>query len=234
MDSHEIGDAIRKASARGIQFQIIVRGMNQPKRAYHRRQCYLLARELGPNGVILGDYWNHSKAVVVDSEEAMVITANMDAQRGLEHGVEVGFYSTQASFVAAVSNFLDRLAADAAFEFVPDPTQADVAERYGRQRGQQLRGNIHIRFQTKGGHITRLARQWCDAAGRELVRIAQRQKKGRDEVLLLTNHMAIYARAGGSGTLVAHYINDKPPREDLDRFDSYLGKGTILCEVPGN
>ena len=33
--------------------------------------------------------------VVVDSDEAMVLTANMDAQHGLDHGVEVGFHSKQ-------------------------------------------------------------------------------------------------------------------------------------------
>jgi phosphatidylserine/phosphatidylglycerophosphate/cardiolipin synthase-like enzyme len=232
MDGHELGDAIRKAATRGVQFRILVRGMNW--RDDHRRQCYLLARALGRNSTILGDFWNHSKAVVMDSEEAMVLTANMDAQHGLDHGVEMGFHSRQPSFVTAVSGFLNRLAADAAFEFVPDPTQAAMAERYGRQRGQQLGGMVRVRFQPKGGHISRLVRQWCDAAGRELVRVAKRQAKGREEILLLTNRMAIYARPGDSGALVAHYINDKPPTEDLDRFDSYLGSGTVVCEVAGS
>ena len=162
-----------------------------------------------------------------------VLTANMDAQHGLDHGVEVGFPSGQAPFIAAVSAFLDRLASDAAFEFVPDPTQAAMAERYGRQRGQRLEGAVRIRFQAKGAHITRLVRRWCDAAGRELVRVAKRQVKGREELLLLTNRMAIYARAGDAGALTAHYINDNPPAEDLERFDSYLGRATIILETLG-
>lgn len=229
MDTHELGDAIRKAASRGIRFQILVRGMNW--RDDHRQQCYLLARELGPNGIILGDYWNHSKAVVVDSDEAMVMTANMDAQHGLDHGVEVGFHSRQPAFVGAVNTFLDRLSNEAAFEFVPNPTQAIMAERYGRQRGQRMGGAIRIRFQPKGGNITRLVRQWCDAASRELVRVAKRQGKGRDEILLLTNRMSIHSRPEGPDTLVAHYINDKPLAEDLERFDSYLGRGKIVCDV---
>ncbi len=229
MDGHELGDAIRKAAARDVRFQILVRGMN--RRADHRKQCYLLARALGRNGTILGDYWNHSKAVVMDSEEAMVLTANMDSQHGLDHGVEVGFHSRQASFTTAVSIFLDRLVSDAAFEFVPDPSQSAVAERYGRQRGQRLEGDVHVRFQATGGHIVRLVRQWSDAAGRELVRVAKRQRKGRDELLLLTNQMAIYTRPGEASTLFANYINDNPPAEDLELFDSYLGRGTVICDV---
>jgi hypothetical protein len=231
MDTHELGAAISKASSRGIRFQILVRGMNEPKREYHRQQCYWLARALGRNGVILGDYWNHSKAVVVDSVEAMVMTANMDAQHGLDHGVEVGFYSRQPSFVGAVNTYLERLSNDAAFEFVSDPTQATMAERYGRNRGQRLGGTIHIRVQPKGKHITRLVRQWCNAAGRGLVRVAKRQKNGREELVLLTDKMTIHARLENAETLIAHYINDQPSKEDLDRFDSYLGAGAIVCEV---
>jgi hypothetical protein len=155
----------------------------------------------------------------------------LDSQHGLDHGIEIGFHSRQASFVTAVSAFLNRLASDAAFEFVPDPTQSAMAERYGRQRGQLLAGLVSVQVQPKGGHITRLVRQWCDAAGRELVRIAKRQGKGREELLLLTNRMAMYARPNGSGALVVHYINDSPPAEDLERFDSYLGAGTVICDV---
>ena len=232
MDTHELGDAIRRASSQGIRFQILVRGMNW--RDDHRQQCYLLARDLGRNGVILGDYWNHSKAVVVDSEEAMVMTANMDAQHGLDHGVEVGFHSRQAAFVAAVNTFLDRLSNEAAFEFVPNPTQATMAERYGRQRGQQLDGMIRIRVQPRGKDVVKLVRQWHDAAGRELVRV-KRMRKGRDEnILLLTDRMAIYAHQGNTGTLIAYDIKDRPPADDLDRFDSYLGKSIIICDVGGD
>ena len=229
MDIHELGDAIRKASSRGIRFQILVRGMNW--RDDHRQQCYLLARELGRNGVILGDYWNHSKAVVADSNEAMLMTANMDAQHGLDHGIEVGFYSRQPSFVGAVNTFLDRLANDAAFEFVPNPTQGMMAERYGRQRGERLEGMIRIRVQPRGKDIAKLVRKWCDAARHQLVRVAKRQKKGREELVLCTDQMTIHAHPGDGGELVAYFINDQPSAEELDYFDSYLGKGTILCNV---
>jgi hypothetical protein len=229
MDTHELGDAIRSASSRGIRFRILVRGMNW--RDDHRRQCYLLARELGRNCVILGDYWNHSKAVVVDSEEAMVMSANMDAQHGLDHGVEVGFYSRQPLFVGAVNTFLTRLSNEAAFEFVPNPTQAMMAERYGRQRGQRLEGEIHIRIRPNEKLTTRLVRQWCDAARLQLVRLAKRQSNGREELVLFTDKMTLHARPGDTGTLCTNRINDQPSREELERFDSYLGKGTIICDV---
>jgi phosphatidylserine/phosphatidylglycerophosphate/cardiolipin synthase-like enzyme len=231
MDTHELGDALRKAAARGVRTRLLVRGMNW--RDDHRRQCYLLARALGDGAVILGDYWNHSKAVVADAAEALVLTANLDAQHGLGHGIEVGFHSGQPPFVAAVHAFLDRLASDAAFAFVPDPTQATMAERYGRQRGQRLGGVIRIRLQAKGPNVARLARRWCDAAVRELVRVAMRKGKGREEVLLLTDRMALYARPGDAGNLTAHHVNESPPAEDLKLFDSYLGRATLICETAG-
>lgn len=232
MDTHEFGAALREAADRGVRIRLVVRGMNW--RDDHRRQCYLLAHTLGGSVDILGDYWNHSKAVVVDSEEALVLTANLDAQHGLDRGVEVGFYSSQQPFVSAVTAFLNQLDAGAAFDFVPNPTQAAMAERYGRQRGQRLGGIVSIRFQPKGQYIVKLARRWCEAAGRELVRVVRRPGKGRDELLLLTNGVAVYARAGGSDTLIAHYINDNPPKSDLESFDSYLGAGTIVVDVQDN
>jgi hypothetical protein len=235
MDAHVLGDAIRKASLRGVRVQIIVRGMNW--RDDHRKQCYLLARELGGNGIILGDYWNHSKAIVVDSTDAMVMTANMDAQHGLDNGIEVGFHSRQPSFVEAVSRFLDRLANEAAFEFVPNPTQAMMAKRYGGQRGEQLEGKIHIQVESKEKHIIRLVRQWCDAASSELVRVAKRKnRKGDEELVLLTDKMTIHINPSNSNSkrLVANSINDQPAKEELVRFDSYLGRANIICNVEGD
>lgn len=107
-----------------------------------------------------------------------------------------------------------------------------MAERYGRQRGQRLEGMLRIRVQPRGKHIARLVRQWCDAARQQLVRVAKRQRKGGgEELVLFTDKMTIHAHQGDAGALVAHFINDQPSSEELDRFDSYLGKGTIICEV---
>ena len=60
----------------------------------------------------------------------------MHFQHGLDLGVEMGFHSRQASFVATVTALLDQLADNATFEFVPDATQAEMAEGCGRKRGQ--------------------------------------------------------------------------------------------------
>ena len=230
MDAHELGETLRLAAARGVNCQIVVRGMNW--REDHRRQCYLLARSLGSQLTILGDYWNHSKAVVADHEEALVLTGNLDAQHGLDHGVEIGFCSREASFVAAVTAFLERLANDAAFEFVADPTQATVADRYGRHHGQRLEGPIRVRFQATPTNID-LVRRWCDAARKELVRVSSRQSRGREELVLLTNDMAIFGIATGQGDITAHAVRDRLPAEDLKRFDGYLGRGTVICDVAG-
>ena len=56
--------------------------------------------------------------------------------------------------------------------------------------------------------------------------------KGSDELLLLTNRIAIYAKPGNAGSLTAHDVKENPPREDLNRFDSYLGRGTVIFDVP--
>ena len=70
-------------------------------------------------------------------------------------------------------------------------------------------------------------------ARKELVRVSSRQSKGREELVLLTNEMAIYGIATGQGHITAHAIRDKLPAEDLKRFDSHLGRGTVICDVPG-
>jgi hypothetical protein len=46
--------------------------------------------------------------------------------------------------------------------------------------------------------------------------------------------MAIYGIANGQGNITAHAVRDKLPAEDLKRFDSYLGKATVICDVPGD
>lgn len=230
MDTHELGDAIRKASSRGIRFQILVRGMNW--REDHRQQCYLMARNLGPNGIILGDYWNHSKAVVVDSSEAMVMTANMDAQHGLDNGIEVGFHSRQPSFVGSVNTFLNHLSNNAKFEFVSNPTQTMMAERYGNQRGQRLEGMIRIRVQSKGKLIGNLVRKWCDAARSELIRVVRPQDKSRgEEIILLTKKMTMHLGFGSRESLFIHSIKDQQSADESKLFDSYLGKGTLFFNI---
>ena len=229
MDDHILGRAIREAAMRGVECHIIVRGMN--RRDDHRHQCYLLTRDLGERCAIWGDYWNHSKAVVADSREALVLTANMDAQHGLDGGVEVGFHSTQIRFVEAVNGFLSRLAREAAFEFVPDPSQKDMAERYGRQKGTRLTGDLRIKFMAGGSYIAELVDRWCKAAGRELVRVAEKRDGKGKQIVLSTNRVVVYARLESDGRLSAHDINDDPPPEDRRIFDSYLGPGTITCEV---
>ena len=79
-----------------------------------------------------------------------------------------------------------------------------------------------------------MVRRWCDAARKELVRVSSRQSKERKELILLTNEMAIYGIASGEGNITAHDIRDRLPAEDLKRFDSYLGRGTVICDVPSD
>jgi hypothetical protein len=228
MDTHELGRALHESAQRGVQLQALVRGM---RRDDHRRQCYLLARDLGQQIAILGDYWNHSKAVVIDGKEAMVLSANLDAQHGLNNGIEVGFYSRQEMFVKAVQGFLARLTADAKLEFVANPTQATVADRYGSQKGQRLGGKLRIRFFSEGNRNDRLAERFCQAAETDLVRIAWCKLKGQDALALATDQMVLYCRPMRGQSLEAYEISDNPRNDERSLFDSYLRAAEIVLET---
>lgn len=229
MDTHPLGAALQDAGQRGVRLRILVRGMNW--RDDHRRQCYRLARALGPQVEFLGDYWNHAKALIVDRCEALVMSANLDAQHGLDSGIEVGFSSRQPAFVDAVSAFLDRLAADAAFELIPDPTQAEMAQRYGTQRGPQPGTPLRIRLLPKDSRRVRLAQQWCAAAGKELVRLRRIERKERELLLLMTDQLALYCRRGPGPAWEAQDIRENPPPADVARFDSYLQPTAITLDI---
>jgi phosphatidylserine/phosphatidylglycerophosphate/cardiolipin synthase-like enzyme len=228
MDGHVFGDALRDAAARGVELRLLVRGMN--KRDDLRDQCYRLKKVTGNRLHIVGDYWNHSKAIVVDDREAMLMTANLDAQHGLDSGVEVGFWSSSPTFVSAVDRFLDRLFNEAAFVFDTDLPQATVAHRYGKQKEPRLAGPLRLRIDSRSSYKNDAQmRRWCQELEQQLVRVARHRHDGRDQILILTDSTAAYCARAKDFIRVLR-IEDKPPREVASRFSSYLGESDITVE----
>ena len=230
MDNHALGEAICDVADRGVRFDILVRGMNN--RDDHRKQCYRLSHALGANGRILGDYWNHSKAVVVDSREAMVLSANMDAQHGLDNGIEVGFYSFQRRFVKAVELYLDRLTSEAAFEMACDLTQDQVARRYAKLSNCRIGNELTIRPRAKNRHHFELLQQWCSSAERELVRVANPNREEHNEVCLMTNSVAIRGLLKQDKLLEVSRIDEDSKIVQSMRFQGYLRHSSITLELP--
>lgn len=229
MDNHPIGKALETAADRGVRVRLLVRGMNT--RDDLRDQCYRLAKNCGDRLSICGDYWNHSKAIVVDNREAMILTANLDAQHGLNSGIEVGFWAAQPAFVSAVTRFLGRLFDEAAFSFVADPSQATMANRYGRQKPPRLQGVLRLivddrPWENKDHQVNR----WCQDLTRQLVRVAQHRHKGREHVLLLTERTAAYCTPQADGSYAVLRLEDEPSDDIRGKFCSYLGQSEISVE----
>lgn len=230
MDNHRLGEAICDAADRGVEISILVRGMNY--RDDHRRQCYWLAKAMGKQGRILGDYWNHSKAVVADHQEAMVLSANMDAQHGLDDGVEVGFYSRSREFIAAVSEFYNRIHSEAAFELAYDLSQAEVADRYARPPESQFAGQFRIASSANAREIDRQIKRWLRAAEQQLVKVGRENRKS-NEVTLSVDSLALTGTLSKDKLFRVFRFDDNERRVKLARFDSYLPQTTITFESMG-
>ncbi len=223
MNDHAVGHALADAASRGVHVKIIVRGM---QRADHCQQCRQLCLRLGEQVEILGDYLNHSKAVVADSHEALVLTANLDAQHGLDNGVEVGFRSTDSGFVAATETYLDRLSREAAFRFAPEPTQAAAAERY---RVNGLSGDLRIEAPEAICSTSRLA-ELAAATERSLVSVLTPRKGNAhlNEVVLLIGQHSLNCQRNGR-LLKVRRIDPLPKPKERDKYQfGFLGPGKIM------
>ena len=227
MDNHRLGEAICDAADRGVRIDILVRGMNH--RDDHRTQCYRLAKAISNQGRILGDYYNHSKAVIADSQEAMVLSANMDAQHGLDDGVEVGFYSSQARFIEAVEVYFDRLTSEAAFEMAYDLTQAQVAERYKNSPDPRFNNDVRITLNGQQSGNGRRIKQWLTAAQSELVKVA-RNRKQKYEFTLSVDSLSLTGQLSKENVFRVSRFDNDTRRVQSARFDSYLPRTSLTFE----
>jgi len=224
IDKHALGETLNAAAKRGVEIKILVRGIY---RSDHRESCYYLKKTLGDRVTILGDYNNHSKAVVVDQSEAMVMTANLDAQHGLDSGIEIAFLSRKPAFIAAVSTFLNRLQEDAKLEFVINPTQAQVAER-AWVRGKPIPWkDIYIQVDRKYRIAPQKLQKLVDALRTQLVKVSIDTTKGKSLIHLITNNLIIDCTMSDTGRMIVLDIKDDPLAAVRAKFGSFLPRATI-------
>ncbi len=224
IDQHEIGQALRQTAERGVNIELLARGMN--RRDDLRQQCYWLSHAAGSNLTIRGDFWNHSKAVVVDDRDALILTANLDAQHGLDAGVEVGFRSHDPEFVTAVSKFLDRLHGEAAFRFVCDPTQAEVSRE--QHRDLPLPSRWIVRNNNPSAIRIREFENWMDSIPRELIVVAT---SNANDFSLRSSRGTLVMRQTSHDEFAALRIESLPKgRRVALPFSGYLCPCEIIAE----
>lgn len=227
MESHAFGEALSAAARDGVETEIILRRTHKPERL---RSCYCLKKTMGDRLTILGDYYNHSKALLIDNTNAMVMTANLDANHGLDCGVEVAFRSCDKRFAKAVSHFLDKLQAQAHLEFVADPTQAQAAERWPGPKATGLADRLHL-------HITpmkyptneeRAISAFISALETELVRVRYDIAEGDgSRLLLVTDALIAHCQRHDPSRLTVLHIEEYPRKRVLAGPGSVLSPTTI-------
>jgi phosphatidylserine/phosphatidylglycerophosphate/cardiolipin synthase-like enzyme len=207
MEDHALGEALTAAAKRGVETEIILRRTRKPERL---KSCYSLKRAMRDRLTLFGDCYNHSKAVLIDNTSAIVMTANLDADHGLDHGVEVAFRSPDKRFAKAVSAFLDRLQAQAHLEFVADPTQAQAAARWPGPPTTGLAERLHLQIGLKGqpANGERTTEDFLTALRTELVYVRDDRPQGQEPQLLLA-----------TSTLVARCHRHSPEQLTILRIE---------------
>ena len=221
---HVLGRTLDAAAKRGVEIKMLVRGIY---RSDHRQSCYNLKKVLGGQVTILGDYNNHSKAVVVDQTEAMIMTANLDAQHGLDSGIEIAFLSRKPEFVKAVSAFLDRLHEGAELEFVINPTQAQAAEEAWVRNKPISWKDIHLQIDRKHRIMPEKVNKFIDASKKQLIKVSIDTTKGKSLIHLITNNLILDCTMDKPGWLTVLDINDDLRAASRAKFDCFLPRATI-------
>jgi hypothetical protein len=209
---------------------ILVRGIS---RSDHLQSCYELKKALGDQVAILGDYNNHSKAVVIDETEAMVLTANLDAQHGLDSGVEIAFSSRNEAFVRAVSTFMGKLREGAELEFVINPTQSQAAER-AWMRGKPVPWkDIHLQI-NKHKITPQILQKLVAALQTQLVKVANAGKDGKALIHLISKDLIAECTVTNAGQLTVLNVKNDPWSASRARFDCFLPKSMVTITTDLN
>ena len=69
---------------------------------------------------------NHAKVALADGQTGVVFSANLDANHGLDSGVEIGVVLPNADVTGQVQHYVDHCIEEADVEFVCNPTLADL------------------------------------------------------------------------------------------------------------
>ena len=112
-------EPLQEAIRRGVEVRLFIRQRNtRPEQT----QELVALHDMGVT--IYGDLRNHAKVAVADGRKGVVFSANLDAQHGLDSGVEVGVVLPDERIARQVLRFLDHAIDNAETEFVRDPELA--------------------------------------------------------------------------------------------------------------
>ncbi|MBI9017060.1 MAG: phosphatidylserine/phosphatidylglycerophosphate/cardiolipin synthase family protein [Phycisphaerae bacterium] len=224
---HLLAQKLVQATERGVEIEILLRGMY---RSDHLESCYFLKQSLGKQIKILGDFCNHSKAALVDNKQAMLMSANIDSQHGLNSSVEVGFLSTNPDFVESVSNYLNRLRAGCVLEFIANPTQNHAAQNHATLYKPVIKDDFMLNVEQKWKGRDQKVNKLLTEMKSQLIRVSSPRGKNGQEMSLYTNNMIIDCVRQDAKSLNVLRINETPRAASL-HFRHILSKVKIKINV---
>jgi len=227
IEKHVFGDKLIETAKRGVEIELLLRGMY---RRDHLDSCYFLKKKLGEQIRISGDFTNHSKAILTDESEAMVLTANIDSQHGLDFSVEIGFLSKVPDFVNSVGNFLDRLRAGCCLEYVANPKQKYAAEKYSSWDKPVITSDLVIDVGQQWKSKSQSVRKMISEMNDQLIRVSLPEENTKHRLRLLTNNMIVDCANYGNNRLKLLHIDETAAASNL-RFQQILPEMTIQIDV---
>jgi phosphatidylserine/phosphatidylglycerophosphate/cardiolipin synthase-like enzyme len=229
LSGHLVSRKLQQAAKRDVEIEVFVRGMS---RRDHLDSCYHLKKTLGDQIRIYGDFYNHSKSVVVDDKQAMILTANLDSQHGLDSSVEVGFVSSDFEFVTSVSRFLDRLRAECVLEFIANPRQSQAGERFSTLHNPVLaqKENLTININHYWKNRNKVVDKLITTMQRQIIKISGNQQNGRKNHHLSTDDIIVEFIHNGDGRLNVQRVIETPEAANL-RYKQILTKSVITINV---
>ena len=160
----------------------------------------------------------------------MIMTANIDSQHGLDSSVEVGFLSKKSDFINSVTNFLNRLRAGCALEFITNPKQNQAAQRFPTLNSPILTGHIILdvdhNCKAKNQRIVQLISEMSN----QLIRISKPEEDNSQRVRLLTNNTKVDCINLGKNRLKALRISEIASAANM-HFQQVLPETTIEIHV---
>jgi len=227
MKEHVLSRKLEQAAHRNVEIEVLVRGL---ARKDHLESCCYLKKTLKDKIRIYGDFYNHSKAVVIDNAQAMILTANLDAQHGLDSSVEVGFISKDSQFINSVSSFLDRLKAGCVLEFIANPSQGQAAMNFSTIHEPIVSGDdIIINFNHHSKNHNLMHKLIAEIKS-QLVKLSDYDKNGRKKYRLFTNHIVVDFVNNGRNQLDVQQIREDANAANL-HFKQLLPKSTITLNM---
>jgi cardiolipin synthase A/B len=227
IENDVLGEKLIQLANRGIKIEVLLRGMY---RKDHLGSCYFLKKALGEQITIRGDFCNHSKAVLVDNKEAMIMTANIDYQHGLNSSVEVGFLSKHPDFINSVTNFLNRLRAGCVLEFIANPKQSHAAKNFSTLHKPIFAGDIILDIDQKWRGRDQIIKKLVSEMNNQLIRVSKLGNGNSPRVRLLTNNIKVDCIYRGENRLKSVHISENAYAANL-HFQQVLPESTIEINV---